>query len=268
MTKFFKYSVAAIGLALSASAASAADLPPPPVAAPAAWSFSVFGGASWLNDVKSNYTYNDGDVIGNEDTYLDVKTNWNGKANFDTGFLVGGTFGYTFVDWARTEVEISYQQWDVNKISADFKGCANVACEDAVADLGPPGNFSFNSNANIGALTIFGNVWLGFNMLPVVGDAVNTAAGALGGLSPYFGGGIGVAFVDGNGNNGGDFNLNDSDTAFAWQVGAGLRWNFASNMGLDVGYRFRGINDVNFDSLNKGVDLTSNNVIVGLTFNF
>ena len=75
-----------------------------------------------------------------------------------------------------------------------------------------------------------------------------------------------VSLVDANGDGTG-YDLNASTTAFTWQVGAGVRWTFASNIGLDVGYRFRGINDVSFND-NGSANLYSNNVIVGLTFNF
>jgi opacity protein-like surface antigen len=264
MKSYLKYSAAAIGLLFASSAASAADLPPPPLPAPAAWSFSVFGGASWLNDFDSNLSTGDAvDIIG-EDGVVDTlfpRYNWNGDASFDTGFLVGGTIGYTFVDWARTELEISYANYDLNNVDISYRGCGNTDCED----LSEPSDFSLDGDGSLGILTIMGNMWLGFNMLPVVGDPVNNIGSGLG-FSPYFGGGLGVAFVDGSTDD--VFDIDDSSTAFAWQVGAGIRWNFASNIGLDVGYRYRGINDVSFDGLDDSVNLTSNNVIVGLTFSF
>jgi opacity protein-like surface antigen len=265
MKSCLKYTAAALGLMLASTAASAADLaPPPPPMMPAAWSFSVFGGASWLNDIDSRFSVQEFDVEGPEDgTFFDPITNWRGEAQFDTGFLVGGTFGYTFVDWARTELEISYASYDLDKVDVRYRGCGNEDC-DIVYPNGLS-SFSINGDGSVGVLTIMGNMWFGFNMLPLIGDPVNNVGSGLG-FSPYFGGGIGVGFVDGSSDD--VFDIDDSDTALAWQVGAGVRWNFASNMGLDIGYRYRGVSSVQLGDLDEDFDLTSNNVIVGLTFNF
>jgi opacity protein-like surface antigen len=230
---------------VSASSVEAAELPPPPVA-PAAWSFSVFGGASWLEDVRTQYeisapppgTY-----------YYDL--------SYDPGFLVGGTIGYSFVDWARTEIEISYANYNGNDVQIDFTEDSGVSRP----------TLSDENTSSISALTVLGNMWLGFNMLPVIGDPVNQLGSSMGGFSPYFGGGLGVGFVDTEGDDGDPVVDSDSTTAFAWQVGAGIRWNFASNIGLDAGYRFRGITDVGFDNMSDA-NLYSNNVVVGLVFNF
>ena len=227
-----RLTVALLATAMIIPAAQAADLPPPPPPpVPAAWSFSVFGGASWLNDFDA------GDDFGST---LDF--------SYDTGFLVGGTLGYTFVDWARTELEIAYAGYDLDSLSED-------------------GGFPIGNNGgDLGVLTVMGNLWLGFNMLPVVGDPVNSVGAGLG-FSPYFGGGLGVGFVNGSI----DGLLSDwdgDDTGLAWQVGAGVRWNFASNLGLDIGYRYRNVTSVSaFDNVGS-FDLSSNNVVVGLTFNF
>ncbi|MFO1088218.1 MAG: outer membrane beta-barrel protein [Hyphomicrobiales bacterium] len=235
-------SASAAAVLLGTVSARAADLPAPPPVATAPWSFSVFGGASWLEPVNGSLDFTDAN-----ETRYDIDS----KLNFDTGFIVGGTFGYALVDWARTELEISYTGYDVS--DAKFYPPEGIDVVDP-------------NDASVGALSIFGNMWLGFNMLPVIGDPVNQLSSSLGGLSPYFGGGLGVAFVDANGDGTG-YDLNASTTAFTWQVGAGVRWTFASNIGLDVGYRFRGINDVSFND-NGSANLYSNNVIVGLTFNF
>jgi opacity protein-like surface antigen len=270
MKSCLKYTAAALGLMLASTAASAADLPPPPPPPmPAAWSFTIFGGASWLNDIDNNF---DVVVPRDEEGFFDPVSDipfylsderYKAEASFDTGFLIGGTFGYTFVDWARTELEISYASYDLNDVDVDFRGCNNGDCEDNVFFNGDPSDLSVDGDGSIGILTIMGNMWLGFGMLPVIGDPVNTAGTGLG-FSPYFGGGLGVAFVDGS--SGDELDIDDNTTAFAWQVGAGVRWYFSSNMGVDLGYRYRGVTDVSLGDENY--DLNSHNVILGLTFNF
>ncbi len=205
---------ALLATVLAAPAVQAADLPAP-LPVPAAWSMSIFGGATWLDDVSPEPF----------------------EFGYDTGFLVGGTFGYTFVDWARTEVEIAYTS------------------SDGTVSLG-----RLEADGEFNALSVMGNMWLGFNMLPVVGGTVNDIGSGMG-FSPYFGGGLGVGFVTVEV---GDFE--EDTTALAWQVGAGVRWTFAENIGLDVGYRYRNFVDVDFDI--ESVDTSSHNLIAGVTFNF
>jgi opacity protein-like surface antigen len=203
-----RLTLALLATVLAAPAVQAADLPAP-LPVPAAWSMSIFSGATWLETVE------DGPA----------------ELSYDTGFIVGGTLGYTPLDWVRTELEVAY---------SSSHGEASAF------------GFDFGSGYT-DTLTVMGNAWFGFNMLPVVGGAVNDIGSGMG-VSPYFGGGLGVGFL-----NPGD----DSDTSLAWQVGAGVRWNFDTNVGLDVGYRYRNLVDVGDE-----FDLSSHNLIAGVTFNF
>ena len=86
------------------------------------------------------------------------------------------------------------------------------------------------------------------------------------GVSPYFGGGIGVGFVDTAAAMLTVFDFDDF-TGLAWQVGAGIRFNFVSNLGFDIGYRYRNVTNVGMGTRDD-VDFASNNFVVGLTFNF
>ncbi len=225
---------------VGAAAANAADLPPPPMPEPANWNFTVFGGASWLDSVDTDI---DPDFQGFDNADFD----------FDTGFLIGGAMGFTFVDWARTEIEVAYAGYDVDSI-------------DVSEDGGGRGATFSDVDANFGVLTVMGNMWFGFNMLPLVGDPLNTAGSGLG-VSPYFGGGIGVGFVDNGGDTADAFLFDDSTTGLAWQVGAGIRFNFVSNLGFDLGYRYRNVTDVGMGEWDN-IDLASHNFVGGITFNF
>jgi opacity protein-like surface antigen len=220
---------------VGAAAANAADLPPPPMPEPANWNFTVFGGMSWLDGVDTEVS------------------DLNADFDFDTGYLIGGAMGFTFVDWARTEIEVAYAGYDVSEV---------VVSEDGVS-----GRDTFDDvDADFGVLTVMGNVWFGFNMLPLVGGTVDSAGSGMG-VSPYFGGGIGVGFVDNSGSDADFFDFDDNSTGLAWQVGAGIRFNFVSNLGFDIGYRYRNVTNVGMGSWDD-VDFASNNFVVGLTFNF
>lgn len=229
---------------LAGSAAQAADLPSLPAPEPANWSFTAFGGASWLDGVHTEIDPSLDEILGPVD---------NADIDFDSGFLIGGAMGFTFVDWARTEIEVAYASYDLKSL--------------AISEDGAPSGDTFDDvDANFGVLTVMGNMWFGLNTLPLVGEPVNTAGSGLG-VSPYFGGGIGVAFVNNTGDAADAFLFADDSTGLAWQVGAGIRWNFVSNLGLDLGYRYRNVMNVGMGSWDD-VNLASQNVTLGVVFNF
>jgi opacity protein-like surface antigen len=200
---------AASCILLGISGAKAADIEP--VVEPASWYISLFGGASWLDDVKTDYTF-DGYV----GTYhADVGT--------DTGFIIGGAVGTHLTEDLRVEFEVAYSENDVDKITYTdgFNAESN-----------------FDGNGKFGNLTFMANIWYD---LPLSEE-----------LTPYLGGGAGIAVVDGDvgyeGIDDYDPIFNNSEVAFAFQVGAGLRWQVWENVTLDVGYRLRGIDGPTFDA--------------------
>jgi opacity protein-like surface antigen len=219
----------AVLLPLAVSGAQAADLPKP-AETPATWSVAVFGGPSWLNDIDTIYE------SGSTDTDVAI--------GYDPGYMVGAAIGFTFVDWARTEVEIAYAAYSVADLTI-----GSGDAERTAADV----------DGEISALSVMGNLWLGLDMRPH-----SAGAGAFG-FSPYAGGGVGVGFVDSTGARA--FDITDSTTALSWQVGAGIRFAAVGPVGFDIGYRFRGLTDVGLGEITAG-DLTSNNVIVGVTLAF
>ncbi|NTV98058.1 MAG: porin family protein [Chlorobiaceae bacterium] len=79
------------------------------------------------------------------------------------------------------------------------------------------------------------------------------------GITPYIMGGLGIANVNWEYSG-----VNDDDTAFAWQVGAGVAFKAAEKTTIDVGYRYFSTADVNL----YGYDLSvgSHNIIAGVRF--
>lgn len=146
----------------------------------------------------------------------------------DVGFDVGGVLGKQITENVRGELEVS--NWTSN---AD---CSGGKC--GVASL------------DVGALSILGNAW------------VDIPAGA---VTPYAGGGIGMAGVklDGPG-------VSDTSWGFAWQLGAGFRMNIAPNTLVDVGYRYKSSRadkgDIPF--LDESFNATASVVQAGVTFRF
>ena len=236
--KQFLGAVAGAALALGISSAKAADIEA--AVEPASWYVSLFGGVSWLEKVKTDYQF-DGNTL-----------NYEANTDTDIGFIVGGAAGTHLTDDLRVELEVAYSE---NKgDSIDFTNGGGAQTE-------------YDGYSKFGILTFMANIWYD---VPLSEE-----------LKPYIGGGAGVAIIDANVgyDDFPDFDpiFDESRVAFAFQVGAGLRWQGWENVTLDVGYRLRGIDGPNFESEVTQIPRTSDfdadwiwshNVIAGVSFGF
>ena len=97
-------------------------------------------------------------------------------------------------------------------------------------------------------------------------------------FTPYVGAGLGMAFnyvgYDFTDNNGNKFSADDRFTNFAWNVGAGVAYNFNENFAVDASYRFVGLgyNEVSATSNGRKYEIGNrpynNEFMVGLRFAF
>ena len=109
--------VSLAAIALTAPAASAAPFQP---------YVSLFGGASFLNDLN---------VINSSGTHYTWK--------FNGGYILGGAVGVKWNDLLRTELELSHAVWTANHWSKTYDGGYNGA-----------------ASGNLTATYLLGNVWL------------------------------------------------------------------------------------------------------------
>lgn len=141
MKKTLLLTVAAAGMALGLQAASAADMEP--VAEPG-WYVTLFGGASFLEDVHTNY---------------DDPGPYEIDAITDTGFIVGGAIGTHISEDLRVELEVAYSENDVDEIEYDG------------TEYSGTGDFSI--------LTFMGNLWydlpLSTELKPYIGGGLGVA---------------------------------------------------------------------------------------------
>ena len=117
------------------------------------------------------------------------------------------------------------------------------------------GDMTFNST------TLLANVYYDFH---------NSTA-----FTPYVGAGLGLAFnyfgVDWkyhNGTPGGS--IDDRQTNFAWQVGAGVAYSFTDNMAVDVAYRYLDLGYTQVDGHygDVGIRPYNHEIMLGLRFGF
>ena len=148
----------------------------------------------------------------------DTHVAWQGNnflTDYKQGFSVGAAIGTNILETVRGELEVSYL-----KVKGD------------TANEGGP---TWLLLGNVKTTYVLANVWKDLALAY--------------GISPYLGGGLGMAFVDI------DINLcspgicpaQGKNVALAGQAGLGVRLNVAGNVTLDVGYRFKAALDVRTD---------------------
>lgn len=142
------------------------------------------------------------------------------ESRYDDGFNLGLTVGVAYPSGLRPEAALRYRENDYESLDLQ-QGFGDANGSTAPAD----GSFSSSS--------LMGNVWFDFLKHHVV--------------SPYIGAGIGVARVDiDNLGVGGQSSVDDSDTVFAYQGGAGLSYALSELATLSLDYRFFATDDPEF----------------------
>ncbi len=81
-------------------------------------------------------------------------------------------------------------------------------------------------------------------------------------FTPYVGGGVGlgIATIDA------DYGGSSSSTSMAYQAGFGARFDLTRSVALDVGYRFFGLTESDYDGIDG--DYQSHNLQVGVSFKY
>jgi opacity protein-like surface antigen len=172
------------------------------------------------------------------------------STSYDVGFYTGARLGYSFgpmfsIVSPRLEVEGGYFQSDVDSHS--------------LGGVDIPGSFG-DIRGWQGYLNGYLDIGLG-----------------LSGITPYVGGGVGFADVElhKQGVSALGIVVDDSDTAFAYHLDAGLsfqldhlgfNWSLLQGTTLDVGYRYTNVSDLTFtavDGTEADTDYTSNAVTFG-----
>ena len=104
------------------------------------------------------------------------------------------------------------------------------------------------------ATYLMGNLWYDFS---------NASA-----FTPYVGGGLGAALSTVQVSTG---PVSSTSTNFAFQLGVGAKYALSENIDVDIGYRFKDAQNVNWTvpgGTLAGVGLVSHNIQAGITFNF
>lgn len=160
-------------------------------------------------------------------------------ARFNTGYIIGGVVGAKWNDMLRTELELSH---------------SNVGARD----------YSYNGGAfspasgSLGATYLLANVWLD---IPTHSQ-----------LTPYIGGGIGYGWANADLKFGKSPGYTNGNGGLAWQLGAGVKYSINEHLDVDLGYRYKALDNIDFVNAGGtsyyGANLRSHNIQLGLTYNF
>lgn len=149
-----------------------------------------------------------------------------GKVSLDPGFVAGGAFGLDF-DLLRIEANVDYRRADIAK---------------------------YASIATNGDLQLVSYMVNGHLVAPVPYP-----------VKPYLLGGVGfaTAFVS---NFAGSPSGKQSNTRFAYELGAGIGFEIKRNVTLDMNYRYLGTSD--FDFSGTKFSYAANNVLFGVRYSY
>jgi len=278
-------SAAIVSLSVATSSAEAAQ----PYA-------SIFGGLSLLQSQKMS-----GHNFTRTTTSLTLQSDQSVDASFKTGFVLGGNAGIEWGNGLRTEVELAFRQNNSKKhvrlrthysygfltatTTTTGEGATNTHTFRTHVTADHQDN-EVPANLRMRAWSLMANAWYDFDLgLPI---------------TPYVGGGIGMAMVKVSGKLGRTENADTTtttgegttvvhthprtvnvinlyeknDTVFAWQLGVGASMPITDSVKAFVDYRYFSANDAHlklepgFHGGGVDADFNSHSVMAGLRFNF
>ncbi len=200
---------------------------------------------------------------------LNIPYSAEATVEYDAGFRLSGILGYQVNPNIRVEGELFYGKAKVDKLTYKGIGYSTPNLQDP---QGPPLSFSVSESVDgdgsgspkqLGAMV---NVWYDFN--------------AASKWTPYAGLGLGFIRVDLANLKYNDNAVaekirdvvaqgtllppgfvpglsQDTDTAFAWQFGAGVGYELSDTVTLDLGYRYQNTGTLEFKGKNQFGTLTS-----------
>lgn len=151
--------------------------------------------------------------------YNDGVDHITGDVDLDNGYQLSIAVGKRFTDYLRSEIELGYSRSDLDIIAADGLGSYEVTGEIKTVT---------------GLVNGYVDLMPGENINPFVTAGIGVArhTGEITSIA-----GIGLDGVDANA------------TVFAYQLGIGATVNVKKNTNMQIGYRYQGTSDADFDGM-------------------
>jgi opacity protein-like surface antigen len=196
---------------------------------------------------KFTYSFQTMDDVAAKGNGIDYSLSDGDDSTAGVALAVGYDFGVKFDVPVRVELEYAYR--GENKESWNTTSGAD----------------SLEGSMKVHAQTLFVNAYYDFK---------NDTA-----FTPYVGFGIGAAFLDTKnsidlvyGGNTYDASASNTETNFAWNVGAGVAYELTKSWDIDFGYRFVDMGQAEGGKINGAVhgeaDVTAHEFALGLRYTF
>jgi outer membrane immunogenic protein len=154
------------------------------------------------------------------------------------GYSLAGSAGYRFGNGLRTDAEIAYGHNGLGNLQIRADGGLGAAL-----GVGSLNGATLKANGHLSAVSLLANVWYDVD---------------LGKVKPYLGGGVGAASVSAGKVGVGPVTIaNNSDTVFAFQLGAGVGYEIVPAIVLTLDYRYIQTSDPTFKDLVLGTRFQS-----------
>ena len=222
---------------------------------------SIFGGVSFMP--KQNIK---GTSFTRTTTTIAYRSKESIDTSFKTGYVIGGNFG---IDWGdfRTELEVAYRENRSGK-RGHLTTHLSIAYQTSHHK---PGTFytiatrdsAVPTDIRLRAYSLMANAWYDFHDLDLPA-----------GITPYVGGGIGVAQVGIDGSINSKKILQKDDVVFAWQLGAGASLPIAEQTSLFFDYRYFAADSAGlflepgYHGGHVKANFDNHSVLIGVRFNF
>ena len=200
------------------------------------WYVVGAGGVSYLQSADNTF----------DDPPVDV------KSSYKTGWVAVGGAGYAFSNGLRIEAEAGYRHVRLKKLDIREDGGLG-----AVLGVGSLNGVTTRAYGTESALSGMLNAWYELDTGTPVGV--------------YVGGGIGIARISiDNVKTGGPVIVDDTDTVFAYQVGAGVSYAFTPKARATLEYRFFGTTQSRFTDISGDFNSEFHNhsVLLGARIGF
>lgn len=196
---------------------------------------SLMGGANWV--AEQDLTQNDLDF---------VEMEFNQPT--ESGYATGLALGWRFPVGLRPEIELSYRKNTLTQFN-------NRVYE---------GGGSIDGKGEEKATTLMANLWYDVLNLPAPFDR----------FTPYVGGGLGYATLTVSGLEAGgvEFGGTHRDTVSAYQLGAGVGYEFTEHWSMSVDYRCLKTREAHFGDIERlpqgdvSTEYESQSVMLGLRY--
>lgn len=163
---------------------------------------------------------------------------FNDALEYKTGYALEGALGMQ-MEMFRVELAGGYQS---NKIDTFFDLDLDEAEEESGVDF----------DTDVSVISVMANGYADLDMSDQI--------------APYVMAGAGMAFAEMSLDVEGEEPMSESDSAFAWQVGAGIGVQASEQIAVDLGYRYFATADLTLDDTKAKLD--SSKLMLGMRYSF